>query len=41
MVGQSDKKTQQGTIDTIKSRLPAYYDIVKEAIRQHDEYDHV
>ena len=41
IVGQSDKKTQQETIDAIKSRLPEYYDVVKEAIRQHGEYDHV
>mgnify|MGYP001575585155 CR=1 FL=1 len=41
MVGQSDKKTQQETIDTIKAKLPEYYDVVREAIKQHDEYDHV
>ena len=38
MVGQSDKKTQQETIDAIKARLPEYYEVIKEAIKQHDEF---
>ena len=41
IISVSNKKTQQETIDAIKSRLPEYYDVVKEAIRQHGEYDHV
>mgnify|MGYP001575006953 CR=1 FL=1 len=41
MVGQSTKKTQQETIDSIKSKLTEYYEIIKETIRQHGEYDHV
>ena len=32
MVGVSDKKTQQETIDDIKSRLKEYYEVIKEAI---------
>jgi hypothetical protein len=39
MVGVSNKKTQQETIDVIKSRLPDYYEVVKEAIKQHGESD--
>src|SRR3989338_3801551 len=35
MAGVSDKKTQQETIDEIKSRLKEYYAAVEEAIRQH------
>ena len=35
MVAVSDKKTQQETIDEIKGRLKEYYEVVKEAIRQH------
>ncbi len=35
MVGASDKKTQQETIDEIKGTLTEYYAIVKEAVRQH------
>lgn len=35
MVGISDKKAQQETIDEIKSRLTEYYEVIKEAIRQH------
>lgn len=38
MVGVSDKKTQQETIDDIKSRLKEYYGVIKEAIKQHGEY---
>ena len=38
MVGVSDKKTQQETIDDIKSRLKEYYEVIKEAIKQHGEY---
>jgi len=39
IVGQSDKKTQQETINVIKSKLPEYYEVIKDAIKQHDEYD--
>lgn len=35
MVGISDKKAQQETIDEIKDRLNEYYEVIKEAIRQH------
>ena len=38
MVGVSDKKTQQETIDGIKERLKEYHEVVKEAIKQHGEY---
>ena len=41
MVGISDKKAQRETIDGIKSRLNEYYEVVKEAIKQHGEYGHV
>ena len=34
MVGISDKKTQQETIDEIKDRLDDYYEVIREAIRQ-------
>lgn len=40
MVGISDKKTQQETIEGIKSRLNEYHEVVKEAIKQHGEYGH-
>ena len=39
MVGVSDKKTQQETIDEIKDRLKEYHEVIKEAIKQHGEYD--
>ena len=39
MVGISDKKTQQETIIEIKSRLKEYYEVIREAIRQHGEFD--
>ena len=38
MVGISDKKTQQETIDEIKDRLKEYYEVVREAIRRHGEF---
>ena len=38
MVGISDKKEQQETIDDIKGRLEEYHEVIKEAIRQHGEY---
>ncbi len=38
MVAVSDKKAQQETIDEIKGRLEDYYDVVKEAIKQHGGY---
>jgi|TARA_Y100000310_G_C20406113_1_gene679745 putative component of toxin-antitoxin plasmid stabilization module len=38
MVGLSDKKAQQETIDRIRSNLVEYYAIVKEAIKQHGEF---
>ena len=41
MIAMSDKKTQQATIDEIKSHLKEYYEVIKEAIKQHDESDHV
>lgn len=37
MVGVSDKKAQQETIDEIKDCLEKYYEIIKEAIKQHGE----
>ncbi len=40
MVAVSDKKTQQETIDEIKDHLSKYYEIIKEAIKQHDESGH-
>ncbi len=40
MVGISDKKTQQETIEGIKARLSDYYDVIREAIKQHGEYGH-
>ena len=40
MVAISDKKTQQETIDEIKSRLQDYYIVIQEALRQHGESDH-
>jgi putative component of toxin-antitoxin plasmid stabilization module len=39
MVGVSDKKTQQETIDEIKERLNEYHEVIKEAIRQHGGSD--
>lgn len=41
MVAISDKKTQQETIDEIKFHLQEYYDVVREALRQHDGFGHV
>ena len=41
MVGVSDKKAQQETIDTIKAMLEEYYQLIREIIRQHDEDGHV
>ena len=41
MIAVSDKKTQQATINEIRSHLKEYYEVVKEAIKQHDEYGHV
>ncbi len=38
MVAVSDKKAQQETIDELKGRLEDYYEVVKEAIKQHGEY---
>ena len=35
MVGISDKKTQQATIDAIKSKLDEFYSYVKEELRKH------
>ncbi|QQG38812.1 MAG: hypothetical protein HYS32_04410 [Candidatus Woesearchaeota archaeon] len=40
MIGLSDKKTQQETIDIIKGNLGEYYNIIKEAIKRHGEYDY-
>ena len=40
MVAISDKKTQQETIDEIKSRLQDYYIVIQEGLRQHGESDH-
>ncbi len=40
MVAISDKNTQQETIDGIKIKLKDYYFVIKETIKQHDEYDH-
>lgn len=39
MVAISDKKTQQETINRIKEHLSGYLSVVREAIKQHDEYD--
>jgi mRNA-degrading endonuclease RelE of RelBE toxin-antitoxin system len=39
MVGVSNKKTQQETINEIKDKLNEYHDVVKEAIRQHGVSD--
>jgi putative component of toxin-antitoxin plasmid stabilization module len=39
MVGISDKKTQSETIEGIKNKLKDYHEVVKQAIKQHDEYD--
>ena len=33
MVGVSDKKTQQATIDNIRLHLNLYYEVVKEALK--------
>src|SRR3989344_693400 len=41
MVGVSDKKTQQDTINEIKGHLNEYYVIIREAIKQHGEFDHI
>jgi putative component of toxin-antitoxin plasmid stabilization module len=41
LVGVSDKKSQQETIDEIKSKLTGYFLVVKDALKQHDEFDHV
>ena len=40
MVAISDKKTQQETIDEIKSRLQDYYLVVQEILKQHDGSGH-
>lgn len=32
LVGLSDKKTQQATINEIKNKLPEYYEVVKKAL---------
>ncbi|MBU2559663.1 hypothetical protein KKA03_02085 [archaeon] len=34
LVGLSDKKDQQATINLIKNRIPEYYDAVKKAIKE-------
>ena len=34
MVGVSDKKTQQATIDSIRLHLNLYYEVVKEALKK-------
>lgn len=39
IVSVSDKKTQQETINEIKERLEEYYEVIKEALRQHGESD--
>src|SRR3989344_8061334 len=41
MIAVSDKKTQQETINEIRLHLKEYYEVIKEAIKQHDESDHV
>lgn len=41
MVKISDKKTQQETINHIKIMLEEYSEIIKKAIKLHDEDDHV
>lgn len=33
LVGQSDKKDQQATINLIKGRIPEYYEAVKKALK--------
>ncbi len=38
MVAVSDKKTQQATIDEIKYHLDEYYEVIRNAIKQHGEY---
>ncbi len=38
MIAISDKKTQQATIDEVKNHLDNYYQIIKDAVKQHDEY---
>jgi len=35
LVGLSDKKTQQATINGIKNKLPEYYEAVKEALNKY------
>lgn len=35
MVGIGDKKTQQATIDVIKSKLNEYYEYVKKELKKH------
>lgn len=35
LVGLSDKKTQQATINEIKNKLPEYYEVVKEALKKY------
>ena len=40
LVGVSDKKSQQETIDEIKSKLTEYFLVVKDALKQHGEFDH-
>ncbi len=34
LVGLSDKKTQQATINKIKNKLPEYYNAIKEALQK-------
>lgn len=38
MVAVSDKKTQQETINEIKFHLRDYYEVIREAIKQHGEF---
>lgn len=33
LVGLSDKKDQQATINLIKNRIPEYYEVVKKALK--------
>jgi len=39
MIGISNKKTQQDTIDDIKGKLKEYHQVIKETLMQHDEFD--
>lgn len=38
MIATSDKKTQQDTIDEIKKHLEEYYEVIRNAIKQHGEF---